>query len=76
MSSTTTSNKTEDSQLSLTGMGTQLGINAAIAVGILCLFNILRPNNSRMMIFYIYIKDNLYELYSLTPSILISCVRT
>ncbi|KAI7895415.1 uncharacterized protein EV154DRAFT_599321 [Mucor mucedo] len=46
MSSTTTSNNIEDSQLSLTGMGTQLGINAAIAVGVLCLFNILRPNNS------------------------------
>ncbi|KAG2232117.1 hypothetical protein INT48_006794 [Thamnidium elegans] len=46
-SNSSNSNKTEDSQLSLTGMATQLGINAAIAVGVLVLFNILRPNNSR-----------------------------
>lgn len=43
-----TNNKTEDSQLSLTGMATQLGINVAIALGVLIVFNILRPNNSRM----------------------------
>ncbi|KAI8971656.1 hypothetical protein BDF20DRAFT_792711, partial [Mycotypha africana] len=36
----------EDSRLSLNGMATQLGINIAIAVGVLFLFNILRPNNS------------------------------
>ncbi|CAO3641975.1 unnamed protein product [Mucor fragilis] len=36
----------ENAQLSLTGMATQLGINVGIAVGVLLLFNILRPNNS------------------------------
>lgn len=40
--------KQEDAELSLTGMGTQLGINVAIAVGVLLVFSILRPNNSRM----------------------------
>ncbi|KAL9540676.1 hypothetical protein PS6_010653 [Mucor atramentarius] len=37
----------ENAQLSLTGMATQLGINVGIAVGVLLVFNILRPNNSR-----------------------------
>jgi hypothetical protein len=40
----------EDAELSLTGMGTQLGINVAIAAGVLLVFSILRPNNSRMYI--------------------------
>ncbi|KAI8334465.1 hypothetical protein BD560DRAFT_340662, partial [Blakeslea trispora] len=40
------SDRKEDAQLSLNGMATQLGINAAIAFGVLILFNILRPNNS------------------------------
>lgn len=39
----------ENAQLSLTGMATQLGINVGIAVGVLLLFNILRPNNSCKM---------------------------
>lgn len=64
MSSSTASNKNEDSQLSLTGMATQLGINAAIAVGVLCLFNILRPNNSRMpyilRLIYIHTHNQLF----------------
>lgn len=41
------SSSKDDSQLTLTGMGTQLGINVAIAVVVLCAFNFLRPNNSR-----------------------------
>lgn len=42
----------ENAQLSLTGMATQLGINVGIAVGVLLVFNILRPNNSRKMSIY------------------------
>jgi hypothetical protein len=34
-------------QMDLTGLATQLGINAAIAVGVILAFNILRPNHSR-----------------------------
>lgn len=49
MDTSASANKKEDSQLSLTGMATQLGINVAIAIGVLILFNLLRPNNSRKL---------------------------
>ncbi|ORX55060.1 DUF221-domain-containing protein [Hesseltinella vesiculosa] len=39
-------NQQDDSDITLQGMATQLGINAAIAIVILMVFNILRPNNS------------------------------
>jgi hypothetical protein len=50
-SNATTSEKDSDSQYSLMGMATQLGINVAISVGVILLFNILRPNNSCKIIY-------------------------
>ncbi|KAI8638186.1 hypothetical protein BD408DRAFT_394432 [Parasitella parasitica] len=42
----TKADRNEESELSLSGMATQLGINIGIAVAVLVVFNILRPNNS------------------------------
>jgi hypothetical protein len=39
-------NENSNGQMDLTGLATQLGINAAIAVGVILAFNILRPNHS------------------------------
>lgn len=39
-------NENTNGRMDLTGLATQLGINAAIAVGVILAFNILRPNHS------------------------------
>lgn len=39
-------NENTNGKMDLTGLATQLGINAAIAVGVILAFNILRPNHS------------------------------